>query len=61
MLKKTFMEINWFTIAIVIALGVFLIGYLISQNLKDKRKADKDYKSIRKKTREGYETNDEEI
>lgn len=55
------MEINWFTILIAAVLGLGLVSHLVRQNLKDKKEADKDYKSVKKYHREGYETNDQEM
>lgn len=57
------MQINWNIIVIVAFCAVVLLIYLIVQNFKDKKAADKDFKSVEPKVKKdsGYETNNEEI
>ncbi len=55
------MQVNWPILIGVAIVAVALLIYLVRQNLKDKKVADRDFKDFKDEHKEGYETNDDEM
>jgi len=55
------MKLNWPLLIGIGLAALALLIYLVRQNLKDKKVADREFKSFKEEAKPGYETNEEEL
>lgn len=55
------MILNWPIVIAVAIAAVALLAYLVRQNLKDKKEADREFRNFKEEHTTDYETNDEEL